>query len=102
MSGKPRVDPGYSSKKGYGAKFSHENEDASPGYYSVTLTDEDINARLTVTERAGIHEYTFNKKSGKKFILLDLDHRDQLLDQASEVINKTTISGKRICQGMDK
>ena len=96
MNGRPKVDPGYLTEKGYGSKFSHKCEDASPGYYSVKLSEEDISVRLTVTERAGMHEYTFNNKSGKKFILLDLDHRDQLLDQSFEVIDENTISGKRI------
>lgn len=96
MNGKPKVDPGYLTKKGYGSKFSHKQEDASPGFYSVKLWEEDISVRLTVTERAGMHEYTFNNKSGKKFILLDLDHRDKLLDQSFEIIDENTISGKRI------
>ena len=69
--GKPRIDPGYHANNGYQATFSHEDEQASPGYYSVKLNDGDMNVRLTVSERAGLHEYSFNKKSGKRFILID-------------------------------
>ena len=36
-----------------------ENEFASPGYYTVTLTREKVKAELTATERAGVHRYIF-------------------------------------------
>src|SRR6478672_3134370 len=35
------------SNKVYGSKFSHKNEKASPGYYSVRLDDDNILAELT-------------------------------------------------------
>ena len=98
QNGKPKIDPGYSSKNGYGDYFSHENEKASPGYYSVHLDKGDIDVRLTVSERAGFHEYTFNKTKGKKFILIDLDHRDKLLSSDIELVDKKTISGSRISE----
>jgi predicted alpha-1,2-mannosidase len=43
--------------------FSHKNEKASPGYYSVKL-DNGILCELTATERVGIHRYTFPTKEG--------------------------------------
>jgi len=98
QSGKPRIDPGYSSEKGYGSKFSHTQENASPGYYDVKLLDNDIDVRLTVTDRAGFHEYTFNNKKGKRFILIDLDHRDKLLSSTINVLDKKNISGSRISE----
>lgn len=96
--GKPRIDPGYHASNGYKATFSHEDEEASPGYYSVKLNDGDMTVRLTVSERAGFHEYSFNKKSGKRFILIDLDHRDKLLEGSIDILDKTHISGARISQ----
>ena len=96
QNGKPRLDPGYSSKKGYQAKFSHINEKASPGYYEVSLDDPKIDVRLTVAERSGMHEYTFKNKKGKKFILIDLDHRDELLSSSFNIVDNQTISGSRI------
>ena len=36
-----------------------QDETASPGYYSVGLTRYRTKAELTVTERAGVHRYTF-------------------------------------------
>ena len=55
------------------AAFSHKDEDASAGYYSVVLKEEGIKAELTVTAHAGMHRYTF--PSGKEAsIIIDLTH----------------------------
>ena len=94
---KAKTIPGYiDAKNGYAHRFSHEQEEASPGLYSVYLPDQKIRVRLTATERAGLHEYIFEEKKGKKFILIDLDHRDQLLGKSIVLEDKQTISGFRI------
>src|SRR5512133_820956 len=36
----------------YAGKYSHDHESAAPGYYSVTLSNNDVKAEFTVTERA--------------------------------------------------
>ena len=36
-----------------------QDEFASPGYYTVTLTRDSVKAELTATERSGVHRYTF-------------------------------------------
>ncbi len=36
---------GADGKEGYSSKFSHDNENASPGYYEVHLDDTDIDVR---------------------------------------------------------
>lgn len=59
------------SKDGYYSKFSHENEFAEPGYYSVELDKYGVKAELTATERVGFHQYTF-PESKDSHILLDL------------------------------
>ncbi|MCE5269173.1 MAG: GH92 family glycosyl hydrolase [Planctomycetaceae bacterium] len=46
-------------KNGYHLPFSHDNEVAKVGYYSVTLTKPKVKAELTATEHAGMHRYTF-------------------------------------------
>jgi hypothetical protein len=43
QSKKANTTPGYLSPKGYGSKFSHSTEKASPGYYEVYLSDPKIN-----------------------------------------------------------
>src|SRR5690349_18182588 len=52
---------GDKSVNGYASKFSHANETAEPGYYSVKLDDDDILAEMTATKRVGLHRYTFPK-----------------------------------------
>ncbi len=44
----------------YAVPFSHQNESASPGYYSVKL-DNNLKVELTVTERTGIGRFIFPK-----------------------------------------
>ncbi|RLD84750.1 MAG: glycoside hydrolase family 92 protein [Bacteroidetes bacterium] len=60
--------------KGYRSRFDHENESASPGYYSVLLKDYDVNVELTSTKRAGFHRYTFPKTKNAR-IILDVGHQ---------------------------
>ncbi|MCB0476231.1 MAG: GH92 family glycosyl hydrolase, partial [Flavobacteriaceae bacterium] len=85
---------GANGKKGYRAHFSHENELAAPGYYKVHLDTTDIDVELTVSERSGMHSYTFPKNS-KQIIILDLKHRDEVLSSAVNILSKTEISGHR-------
>lgn len=41
------------------SSFSHKDEKASPGYYSVVLKDFHVKAELTASPYAGVHRYTF-------------------------------------------
>jgi len=56
--------------KNYRDTFKKENEDATAGYYTVTL-DSGVQAELTATERCGVHRYTFPQNSDA-FVLIDL------------------------------
>lgn len=92
--GKVATEPIYTSKNGYGAGFSHTNEIAKPGFYSVKL-DNGIDVRLTATQRCGIHEYTFANPNGKKFIVIDLGYRDKTLEAKAISVSKTEVRGMR-------
>ena len=96
-TGSVRMNNGYqtSPEEGYASSFKHENESASPGYYEVHIDDYNIDVQLTVTPRCGFHKYTFNSNKSRN-IILDLEHRDQLLDAEIEVLNDHTFRGKRI------
>ncbi|MHA7059701.1 GH92 family glycosyl hydrolase [Aquimarina sp. M1] len=85
---------GANGKKGYRAHFSHNNENASPGYYEVHLDSTNIDVALTVTKRAGMHKYMF-PSGEKQIIILDLAHRDEVLDHQINVISETEINGHR-------
>jgi putative alpha-1,2-mannosidase len=85
-----------SNENNYSSKFSKENETASAGYYQVHLNKYGIDCKLTTTKRVGIHQYSFSDTSKNPAIVLDLEHRDILLDWDIEVLNSNEISGKRI------
>lgn len=74
----------------YSSTFSHQNEKASAGFYSVKLDKHNIDVRLTTSTRVGFHEYTFNQ-NGLANIILDLNHRDKLLEGKIRVIDGKTI-----------
>ncbi len=82
-------------KSGYGSKFSHKNEKAYAGYYAVLLDKSNIKVQLTTTEHSGFHTYDFSKTEKRK-IIIDLEHRDELLDSELRFINDSTLVGKRI------
>jgi putative alpha-1,2-mannosidase len=85
---------GGKSVNGYASKFSHANERAEPGYYSVRLDDDNILAEMTATTRVGLHRYTF-PKAGDVNIILDLTWRDKVLDSGFRVIGNNRIEGYR-------
>lgn len=89
MTGEPSP-----NNKIYGSLFSHANEKASPGYYSVLLSDDNILAELTATTRAGMHRYTF-PASGQANIILDLKHRDEVIESSLTIEDSVTVSGMR-------
>lgn len=74
----------------YASKFNHKKEKASAGYYKVHLDKYDIDVELTTSTRVGFHKYRFNK-SGQANIILDLNHRDKLLNSEIKIIDDKTI-----------
>lgn len=77
-------------KQSYPAKFSHKNEKASAGYYSVKFKNDPITTELTSTSRVGFHKYTFGKE-GSASVFIDLTHRDRLLEGEIKVVNDKTV-----------
>ncbi len=78
----------------YRSAFNHRKEKASPGYYAVHLEKDDIYAELTATERVGYHHYLFNSKKNN-FIIIDLKHRDEVIESSIKIEDSVTISGLR-------
>ena len=57
----------------YASTYSHDTEEAEPGYYAVTLDDYAIRVELTATGHAAVHRYTFGD-SGPARLLFDLGY----------------------------
>jgi len=92
---------GADGASGYRAPFKHENEKASPGYYNVLFDSTEIEVELTTTLRAGYHKYSYpNAKN--QFLVLDLQHRDKVLDAAFEKVNEFEVKGYRFSEAWAK
>jgi predicted alpha-1,2-mannosidase len=89
MGGQPSPD-----NKVYGSAFGHANEKASPGFYSVKLDDDNIQVQLTATERVGLHHYSFADGKAAS-IILDLKHRDEVLESSLSIVDNRTVTGLR-------
>jgi len=105
MSGEFFLKPGNEDdpKNGYRSAFNHSSEIAEPGYYSVTLDDDNIRAELTVSPRVGMHRYTFSEEE-RAHVLFDLQHGlgDNVIESSLEIISKNEISGMRRSTGWAK
>ena len=88
---------GADGKEGYKSKFSHEKEVAEPGFYKVHLDDTNINVELTVSKRSGIHKYNYPSPKNQ-FVILDLLHRDKVLDAKINRISDTELTGYRFSE----
>ena len=88
---------------GYRQRFSHDTEQASPGYYAVTLDDTGVEVQLTATQRVGVHKYTYPEGSDQR-IILDLLHGlynydGKVLWSTLRVENDTLLTGFRMTDG---
>ncbi len=102
VTGELKIDAGSKDNpdSGYRSRFSHKNEIAKAGYYSVLLDDYNIKAELTATARAGFHKYTFPESKSAK-ILIDLVHgiQDQVKDSEIKILDNKTVEGYRRSSG---
>ena len=89
-----RFNNGADGKKGYRDHFDHGNEIAEPGYYKVHLDSTNIDVELTVSKRSGIHKYQFHSAENQ-IVILDLEHRDELLDSNFEIVSNQEVKGYR-------
>lgn len=79
----------------YSSSFKKENEKASPGYYAVFLDDPKVKVELTATLRSGLHKYTFPKTDAAN-VILDLTHRDKVIQSELNINGNSEITGYRI------
>jgi len=80
-------------KLDYPSKFSHKKEKAGAGWYEVYLEKHQVMAEFTASTRVGFHRYTYKGKNAA--IVLDLKHRDELLEGKIEQIDAYRIRGMR-------
>lgn len=57
----------------YRSHFPKDKETATPGYYTVELSDPQVKAELTASIHAALHRYTYHKADSAS-VLIDLQH----------------------------
>ena len=86
------------------ARFAKKDEQASPGYYVVELSNFGIRTELTSTERVGLMRATYSDSTDRK-LLLDLGHILQpnwghkVVGNDLELVNDSTIRGTYYTKG---
>lgn len=88
--------------------FTHQHEQARPGYYQVLLKDEKIQAELTASVHVGVHRYTCSDGDQLK-LWLDLDHsankgswNRRIIQSQLRMVSPTVVEGYRIITGWAK
>lgn len=85
----------------YAGKYSHDQEVAKAGYYSVILKNNGIKAELTVTERAGLHRYSF-PEAGENNLIINLGFAinwDKPYQTSLTVADSLLVTGSRLSHG---
>lgn len=67
------VMPSRTHRDVFASTYSKASETARPGYYAVTLADNDVRVELTATEMTAFHRYSFGG-GGRVWVLVDLQH----------------------------
>ena len=88
--------------------FTHQHEQARPGYYQVLLKDEKIQAEWTASVHVGVHRYTCSDGDQLK-LWLDLDHsankgswNRRIIQSQLRMVSPTVVEGYRIITGWAK
>lgn len=71
----------------YASAYDHDNETATPYYYSVALEDYDINAEYTVTEHSAFFRFGFTRPEDSH-ILLRAQRKGKI-----EIVDNNTVRG---------
>lgn len=89
---------------GYASLYSHQNEIAKAGYYSVVLKRNDIHVELTASERVAVHKYTF-QEARNAHIAVNLTMGigwDKPTQAFFRKVNSQTFTGYRFSTGWAK
>ncbi|MFM9009689.1 MAG: GH92 family glycosyl hydrolase [Planctomycetota bacterium] len=89
---------------GWASHFTHDKEQANPGFYSVTLLDHDVRAELTATERVGLHRYRYPADK-PAHLAIDLQFENgggRVVESQLRRVDETTVVGSRRSKGWAK
>lgn len=90
----------------YRSGFSHDDEEATPGYYRVGLTKYGIDAELTATDRTGWQRYTYPTGQQANVLFNTAKANSTVFDSEVHVVGDRTIEGRihngNFCAGKDQ
>jgi predicted alpha-1,2-mannosidase len=105
-TGEMKTSPGTQEKplSGYASIYSHKDETARPGYYSVLMKGYDILVELTASERVAVHRYTFPEASNAHIAinLTDGIGWDKPTEAFFKKVDSQTYTGYRFSTGWAK
>ena len=94
----------------YRSKFDKKSEKASPGYYSVRLTDAAVDVELTSTQRTAFHRYVYHSAAPAR-LLVDLQNgivwdkerlKTHVLSAEMDMPDNHTITGHQVVENWVK
>ncbi|HCU51401.1 MAG TPA: alpha-mannosidase, partial [Micromonosporaceae bacterium] len=90
----------------YGSRYSHSDEQATPGYYRVGLSRYGVNAELTATQRTGWQRYTFPATNAANVLFNTGKANQGVFDSEVHVAGDRTVEGRvragGFCAGHDE
>ncbi|WP_242132549.1 GH92 family glycosyl hydrolase [Aestuariivivens marinum] len=98
ITGKLKTIPGSleNPDEGYRSRFNKSTEQSTTGYYSTYLTDYNIQAELTATQRVGYHRYSF-PKTQQGHLIIDIGHKQgessNVTEAYAKLVNDNEIEG---------
>ena len=66
--------PDGTGPRGYRSSYTHDDEEATAGYYRVMLNDYDINAEVTATQRVAFMRFTY-PETQMAHLIFDIGHQ---------------------------
>jgi predicted alpha-1,2-mannosidase len=105
-TGLVRTSPGTQEQplSGYASLYSHKDESAGAGYYSVLMKRYDIHVELTASERVALHRYTYPeaKEAHIAINLTDGIGWDKPTEAFLKKVDTQTYTGYRFSTGWAK
>ena len=76
------------------SEFRHDQEHAHAGYYSVHLEKPNTDVEITTLARTAMYKFIY-QEGDRKNLMIDLTHRDKVLDSYLKIVDDHTLVGLR-------
>ncbi|MDA8696031.1 GH92 family glycosyl hydrolase [Flavobacteriales bacterium] len=90
-----QMDTGRVWNERYRDRFVQDSQAAHAGYYRCDLDRSKVSVELTASDRVGHHRWTLEKRDTLQLIV-DLAHRDELINYGMYPLDDSTLVGQRV------